>query len=824
MIKIRLVVSFFGCIATTLLASSEPASPPTTLFPAIRAGDRAAVGALLKGGADIYARNESGETPLMEAALNADAALLDLLLKAGAEVNATNNAGATALMRAATFGEKARLLVSHRAAVEIRSALGNTALMLAARQYGNVQTVRLLLDHGADANATNRFGATALMAAVAADDADMVRLLLDHGADVNSKPQMDQDGFLFGGGRTPLMWAAFRNNESIIKLLIARGANVNDFTPMGSALTHAAWAGNAIAARILLEAGAEVDQRDLVANYTPLHWAASSERADARLVELLLAKGADPNAEGGQPVDAFLGVTQTPMKLAHKRGETPIVQALRNAGAHNLLFKDEKQPSKRARAWANPNDDRMVADAIQLAVAPLQKTAVESPVTFLKHVSNQDCVSCHQQELPLAAISLAQSRQIPVDARCVRQQINGVEKFAARFQELELEALFTPEPAVGNGYSLFSLRLQNQPSSALTDCQVHELAVIQCPDGRWAFNLPRPPIQSSDIGATALAVQALKFYGIPGRQAEFARRIERARAWLSKAKAESNEERIYQLLGLAWAGERPGKLKGLAKALLEEQRSDGGWGQLATLPSDAFATGQSVYALLQSGALSAKDPPIQEGLGFLLRTQLEDGTWHVRRRTFPFQPPMESSFPHGADGWISSAGTSWAVLAMASALVRSQTPPPPAALASASKPADHPGGASAPTAAASGIAAAADTTPPHVDFSKDIQPLLERSCVACHSGERAKGGLQMVDRASLLHGGKRGEPEIVASHSDQSPLIRFVSDEVEDLEMPPLGKREKFPPLTKEEVVRLRAWIDQGAGWPKGTTLQASRK
>jgi hypothetical protein len=185
---------------------------------------------------------------------------------------------------------------------------------------------------------------------------------------------------------------------------------------------------------------------------------------------------------------------------------------------------------------------------------------------------------------------------------------------------------------------------------------------------------------------------------------------------------------------------------------------------------------------------------------------------------------MESSFPHGADGWISSAGTSWAVLAMVSALAPGQTPPTQPAVVNAAIASNRPTSASTPLERASVIAADVDRTPPSVDFSKDIKPLLERSCVACHSGERAKGGLQMVDRASLLHGGRRGEPVIVASHSDQSPLIRFVSDQVEDLEMPPLGKREKFPPLTKDEIARVRAWIDLGAGWPEGTTLQASGK
>lgn len=49
---------------------------------------------------------------------------------------------------------------------------------------------------------------------------------------------------------------------------------------------------------------------------------------------------------------------------------------------------------------------------------------------------------------------------------------------------------------------------------------------------------------------------------------------------------------------------------------------------------------------------------------FLLTSQLADGTWHVRRRAFPFQPTMDSGFPHGRDGWISAAATSWAVMAL----------------------------------------------------------------------------------------------------------------------------------------------------------------
>jgi mono/diheme cytochrome c family protein len=107
-----------------------------------------------------------------------------------------------------------------------------------------------------------------------------------------------------------------------------------------------------------------------------------------------------------------------------------------------------------------------------------------------------------------------------------------------------------------------------------------------------------------------------------------------------------------------------------------------------------------------------------------------------------------------------------------------------------------------------------------VEFARDIKPLLERSCVACHSGERPKGGFQVTAREAFLHGGARGEPVVVPGKSDASPLLRIVQDKVEDMEMPPVGRRDKFPALTRDEAAKLRAWIDQGAAWPVGTTVQ----
>ncbi len=265
-----------------------------------------------------------------------------------------------------------------------------------------------------------------------------------------------------------------------------------------------------------------------------------------------------------------------------------------------------------------------------------------------------------------------------------------------------------------------------------------------------------------------------------------------------------NEEATFQLLGLHWAGEPAETMTALIQSLLHQQREDGGWAQFSTLESDAYATGEALYALAQFLEDPMADPAWRRGLRFLLETQEEDGTWHVVRRAFPFQPTMNSGFPHHRDSWISAAATSWAVLALTYA---------------------------APTGSAPGQPAVAQQPPPvrtpkgerKIDFAQQIKPLLERSCVGCHSGEKPRGLFRVDGRDALLRGGASGEAAIVPGRSEESPLVDYVSGKVPDEEMPPKAQRERFPALGTDDVALLRAWIDQGAEWPKGVSLALPR-
>jgi prenyltransferase beta subunit len=219
--------------------------------------------------------------------------------------------------------------------------------------------------------------------------------------------------------------------------------------------------------------------------------------------------------------------------------------------------------------------------------------------------------------------------------------------------------LKVPDPPITISYGLIGLAAEGYKPDEYTDSLVKAITDEQMANGSFRVFASRPPMESSAIAGTALSIRALQLYG-----KDAVDRIRRATEWLVNATPRTSEERSMQLLGLTWAKANPDRIRTAGSALLAEQRVDGGWGQLPTLETDAYATGQAMYALAMAGMLRTSDAAYQRGAMYLLRTQRPDGSWLVKSRSVPFQPYKESGFPHGKDQWISAAGTSWAALAL----------------------------------------------------------------------------------------------------------------------------------------------------------------
>jgi hypothetical protein len=103
------------------------------------------------------------------------------------------------------------------------------------------------------------------------------------------------------------------------------------------------------------------------------------------------------------------------------------------------------------------------------------------------------------------------------------------------------------------------------------------------------------------------------------------------------------------------------------------------------------------------------------------------------------------------------------------------------------------------------------------DFARDIEPILQKRCLACHGAKVQMHGLRLDHKADAFKGGGSGVPAIVPGNSSQSLLIKYVSGLDKDVVMPPAGGR-----LTAEQIALLRTWIDRGAPWPDEAAGEAS--
>ncbi|MCA1817267.1 MAG: hypothetical protein LC746_12805 [Acidobacteria bacterium] len=308
------------------------------------------------------------------------------------------------------------------------------------------------------------------------------------------------------------------------------------------------------------------------------------------------------------------------------------------------------------RAVMRADDAAAVKAAVNKSLPLLQS----SSSAFLKNAS---CVSCHSQSLGALTFALARERGFRVDERVVREATEATLSRWAKSRERALQGQ-EMDAQIEGGYALWALAANGYRESKTTDGLVIHLAGKQAPDGRWRATSYRPPLEYSDFTATALTLRGLKQFAPAGRAEEINNRVKLAQTWLLNATPKTNEERVYRLLGLRWSAADEQVVTRAADELLSRQRADGGWSQLDTLGSDAYATGQALFSLHEAAGLSTSSPVYRRGIGFLLRTQLGDGSWLVKSRSFPVIPHVDSGFPHDKNQFISAAGSSWATMAL----------------------------------------------------------------------------------------------------------------------------------------------------------------
>jgi len=613
-------------------AAPKPVDPKVaTLIAAIRSGDRKTVEKMVAADPEILKmKDAAGSTALHHAAGFGTLDTMTLLLDKGADVNANNRRLATPLHWAIHDEAKVRLLLSRGANVNAKQSEGRTPLYQASVLGSGNSILKLLLEKGADPNIASMIGMTPLMNASVRGDAEGMMSLIEKGADVRTRNS---------AGETALMFAATNGSPKAVKLLLDKGADATVKSKRTeTALGNASTAGVEETVKLLLDHGAEVNVRN-IRGYSPLMLAASSDTMPAGVVRALLAKGADTSFSADYDETARI--------LASKRGNTEVTGLLGGLDKDNaprdipLMAAAQRQP---------------ISTAVEKAMVLLEKQSY----TFIRTAG---CNSCHSQDLPSAASGLA--RDHGLTAREIPQLPAAMMPPPERIMDFDVVNV------ASIGWQLYDFGMNHVARNAYTDAVVRYLKAMQRPEGNWLDNESRrPPMNVGDFQAAALAIYSLKQYGPALDKASTDAVIAKAVNWLEREKPSKTQDRAFQLLGLAWGNGSAAVIKEVARTLAASQRPDGGWNQLSGMASDAYATGQALYALNAGGKMALTDAVYQKGVDYLMRTQAADGSWHVVTRSIWLQPYFETGFPYGRDQFISSAGTAWATMALAPAAER----------------------------------------------------------------------------------------------------------------------------------------------------------
>lgn len=307
---------------------------------------------------------------------------------------------------------------------------------------------------------------------------------------------------------------------------------------------------------------------------------------------------------------------------------------------------------------------QQAADAVRRSLPLLEKSARSYP-------THRKCFACHHQTLPLLGFVEARRAGLAIDEGLPETLLEFTKtSFRGKIEELNGgEGIGGKGLTVG--YGLWTFRLGAAERDDLTGAMATYLLKTQDEDGHWDLHAIRPPAEESLVLCTVLAAAGVEYYAGESQREAAGAAIGRAKHWLAKAKLDLHEDQVARLWGCRLLGSSDDERAAAQKILLDTQRSDGGWSQTAELESDAYATGTALYVLLDAG-LAETEPALKRAADFLVKSQLADGSWHVRKRAKPVQVFFDNGDPHGEDQFISISATAWS----AAALSRSVSAPP----------------------------------------------------------------------------------------------------------------------------------------------------
>ena len=278
--------------------------------------------------------------------------------------------------------------------------------------------------------------------------------------------------------------------------------------------------------------------------------------------------------------------------------------------------------------------------------------------------SSLKCAGCHHTTMTGMVAGLARKKGISV-----------IDSFSIhRVEAMERNLRFAGNPNLMDQflsinfnapYALLGLYAEKYPPSVYTDISVDYTISQAKSDGSFLAESGRVPLQTGDIHCTAFSIHAIQLYASPAKKMRVDSLVERTKHWLEKQNPEDQQELVFQLLGMQWCGSSSELKTHVAHKLSLMQHADGGWSQLQTMESDAYATGQTLYALYESGMLKPNDDIYENGIDYLLKSQDQTGAWIVKTRSYGIQPFFSSDFPpYDENQFISAAATNWADLAL----------------------------------------------------------------------------------------------------------------------------------------------------------------